>query len=787
MPRPNGRRTLLLVTLAPAFVVVFGLHVKQALQTGLAQPAFFVATPGPDAYPSVRGFRREQAGGAEMLRIGDRLIRLGDVDLRGVGHIGFDALASRDVAHTRLLSLVIERDARRLPVHAELVALPVPWGRIPALLGAALVAIAVLLRGPQRARPERFYAAFMLFVIQQSPFHGGPIVQTYASKLLFYGLGVVAPSLLLAWLVRFPEERPPPGPLERALPWLFAPVYFFLRLQYFLPGPLPAWVAPLAVPVTDGLLLLTILIVLARSYRRVGAVGRRRIKWVVYGVYLGFVPFMLVTGLVSGLAGRSAYSRALHLSAIPAVLMPLGFLLAIVRQQLFDIDRLISETTAYTLVCVGVVTGALTLIPWAVASVGNALPLDPNLSQGALTLLLAGFVVPTGRRLRPTIDRAFFPERHRLELGMPRLLTDLGSCDSPEELSARVGEGLAVLLRPVSCVVYEPASDAWIPCFLNGSEEGRPLDPADPLVSLLERAKEPLVAGALAGGRRGERVGSSQRAALDALGVAIAVPVRVRDALVVIVTLGEKRSGDLYTATELGWVAAVGERMSVELHRFDDAVRIRRGRELQEAFRRYVPGSVARELVEGGSLDVGEREVTVFFVDIRGYTAIAQDKAAEEVFSLVNRHTELVSGLVLRRGGTVVEFSGDGLMAVFGAPRELEGKEAAAVAAAEDVLEALRSRAAPGGEPIVVGIGIATGAAFVGSIRAEDRYIWSALGTTTNLAARLQQLTRELDAAVVIDLTTWARAGERKTLYERRAATRIRGLTEPRDIWLRPR
>lgn len=74
--------------------------------------------------------------------------------------------------------------------------------------------------------------------------------------------------------------------------------------------------------------------------------------------------------------------------------------------------------------------------------------------------------------------------------------------------------------------------------------------------------------------------------------------------------------------------------------------------------------------------------------------------------------------------------------------------------------------------------------AFVGSIQAADRMIWSALGNTTNLAARLQALTRELDVAAVIDEATWREAGPRKSSFERRAALRIRGLDEPRDVFV---
>ncbi len=90
-------------------------------------------------------------------------------------------------------------------------------------------------------------------------------------------------------------------------------------------------------------------------------------------------------------------------------------------------------------------------------------------------------------------------------------------------------------------------------------------------------------------------------------------------------------------------------------------------------------------------------------------------------------------------------------MAVFGAPQALADKERAAVLAGREIIDAVRSVArsgeAPGPAEISVGAGIATGAAFVGNIQAADRLIWTALGNTTNLAARLQAQTSQFTPA----------------------------------------
>jgi len=86
-----------------------------------------------------------------------------------------------------------------------------------------------------------------------------------------------------------------------------------------------------------------------------------------------------------------------------------------------------------------------------------------------------------------------------------------------------------------------------------------------------------------------------------------------------------------------------------------------------------------------------------------------------------------------------------------------------------------------------VGVGIATGPAFVGSVRAADRMIWTALGNTTNLAARLQTLSRDIDAAVVVDAFTREAASGDVGDFVSFPAQEVRGRTEPLDLYALPR
>jgi adenylate cyclase len=257
------------------------------------------------------------------------------------------------------------------------------------------------------------------------------------------------------------------------------------------------------------------------------------------------------------------------------------------------------------------------------------------------------------------------------------------------------------------------------------------------------------------------------------------VPTRRGETLLAFTCLGRKRSGDIYTGEEIAYLTAVANRCSEVLMRLDGEVVLREAREMQNALRRYVPGAIAEEIDAGRELVPSEREVSVLFVDIRGFTSFSESRGSDEIFSTVNAYTEKVSRLVRERGGSVVEFNGDGMMAVFGAPRALADKERAAVAAARDLVNALSGT-------LAIGVGIATGPAFVGNIRAADRLIWSAVGNTTNLASRLQSLTRDLGAFIAIDVLTQARAGDVCADFESHAEIAIRGRSDRINVWALP-
>src|SRR6266542_3176663 len=157
----------------------------------------------------------------------------------------------------------------------------------------------------------------------------------------------------------------------------------------------------------------------------------------------------------------------------------------------------------------------------------------------------------------------------------------------------------------------------------------------------------------------------------------------------------------------------------------------------------YTPKHLAEKILTTGSALKGERkQVTVLFVDVSGFTSLSERLDPEEVHRLMSRAFDLMLAEVHRYEGTVNQFLGDGIMALFGAPIAHEDHARRAVHAALGIaraLETYQAELAPRGISFRARQGVNTGLVVVGAIGSDLRMDYTAVGDTTNVAARLQQ------------------------------------------------
>jgi adenylate cyclase len=170
----------------------------------------------------------------------------------------------------------------------------------------------------------------------------------------------------------------------------------------------------------------------------------------------------------------------------------------------------------------------------------------------------------------------------------------------------------------------------------------------------------------------------------------------------------------------------------------------------REAFSRFVPEAVVDEvLASADGLRLGGvlREGTVMFSDLRGFTSFAETLEPAQVIDALNRYLTEMSEAILDHGGTLVAYMGDGIMAVFGAPLVQNDHADRALDAARDMLHRLEGfnawlRSEELHDGFKMGIGLNSGHVLSGHVGSERRLEYTALGDTTNTAARLEGMTK---------------------------------------------
>jgi adenylate cyclase len=202
--------------------------------------------------------------------------------------------------------------------------------------------------------------------------------------------------------------------------------------------------------------------------------------------------------------------------------------------------------------------------------------------------------------------------------------------------------------------------------------------------------------------------------------------------------------------------------------RFNDmAAALEQGRHMRETLGQFFDPEMFDEIMDGPELGGQVLEVTVLFADIRDFTRRSAGTAPEKVVALLNRFLSLAMASVKEQDGMVDKFLGDGILALFGAPRPHADHADLAVRAGCGLLTRLdalnRDLAVEGQTPLKVGIGIHTGPALVGSIgaivplpdgRQQTRREYTAIGETVNLAQRIEQLTKTCGGQMLLSEQT---------------------------------
>jgi adenylate cyclase len=169
---------------------------------------------------------------------------------------------------------------------------------------------------------------------------------------------------------------------------------------------------------------------------------------------------------------------------------------------------------------------------------------------------------------------------------------------------------------------------------------------------------------------------------------------------------------------------------------------------------RFFSPTVVDKLADGDDLRLERRTIAVMFVDLRGFTSFAESASSDQLRHMLSEFRDIVSEVVVRHGGAVDKYLGDGVMAVFGHPAPRKDDADRALACALELVQALeqwRTREEAAGRPALkAAIGLHAGTAMAGVLEAGCHSEYTVLGDVVNVAQRLQVVSKSVGATLVV-------------------------------------
>lgn len=263
--------------------------------------------------------------------------------------------------------------------------------------------------------------------------------------------------------------------------------------------------------------------------------------------------------------------------------------------------------------------------------------------------------------------------------------------------------------------------------------------------------------------------------------VSLTSPIERLAGLIKVVSKGNfdvKARAQVKSHDEVGDLASAFDQMTEGLKERD---------KVKTLFSKFHGSSVAEEMIKS-DLSVGgqNKEVVVFFSDIRGFTAYSEKRSPEEVVEMLNEYFGTMVTQINKHEGIVDKFIGDAIMAVWGAPKNGPKDAHHAVRACIEMriqLAALNEkRIARGQDPINIGMGLHAGRAISGTIGSQERMEYTVIGNTVNTASRIEASTKAFGADLLISDDVLARVGD-DFLVEKAGAAEVKGRSEPLNLY----
>jgi two-component system NtrC family sensor kinase len=412
------------------------------------------------------GSGAERAG----LRAGDQIWLIGDTPSTEIA-----ALQKTLRSIGQRVPMLVARGGRTVTLTYEVPELKIDYSYlILSFIGFLYLAIGLftLFRGDTRESSVFYFVTLLSFIVYvYTP--AGDIDFIYKLLQIVEEIAtIVLPPLALHFFLLFPK---PVLKDRRLIALMYAPTVLLalwdLDLLAFanrvaLASPYRSFDVIQRWQLVDFAVYFTLaMLALGYTYRRAAAVGRKQIKWIYFGVVLGFLPFVAIYIVPYVITGHVAQLYT-TISIVPLALIPLAFAVSILKYKLWDVEVVIKETLAYAVTLIFGLVAFSTINLLLSHVIEEAAAVERNFLAFSSGLLIAGVLIPVKGRVESVIERVLYRESYRHRRTMADFAQELATFHDVHELIAMMRERLRAALEiekmnlftreGSSLLVYEP-------------------------------------------------------------------------------------------------------------------------------------------------------------------------------------------------------------------------------------------------------------------------------------------------------------------------------------------
>jgi len=479
------------------------------------------------------------------------------------------------------------------------------------------------------------------------------------------------------------------------------------------------------------------------------------------------------------------------------IFFPASFAYSIVRHNLFDADVIIRRTVGYVIVTVFVI-GLYAGVSLTLNVLMGKYELAHSRSFPMLfTLGVILIFNPMRDRIQALVDRLFFRRDYDSSKVIDKISSAITSLINLGDILKHLVTTLIdnLFIDTISIMLLNSTGTGY-QVYLTEGEKKQEVEqviiPRDkPLIKIMERDKKELTIYDIFEDPKYESVSKECTENFESLNSSLLVPLIFQNQVIGILSLGEKKSGKFYNRGDIDLLIAIAYQgaMAIENARVvkENIEKERLKTQIMEAFGKYVSHEIRDQIIEGRiPLDGENKDVTVLFADLRDFTTLAESKTPKEVVKIINGYFSEMAEAIRENHGLVLQFIGDEIEAVFGAPLTLEEHPTHAVRAAIAMRERLVSvnekLQQKGYDPLGHGIGLHTGNVVAANIGSDDRLSYALVGDTVNVASRIQGLNKEYGTDILVSATTVERLAD-KMNFKKLPATKVKGKMKPVEIF----